>query len=78
MCITTNFPFIFRHNTELSFWNFQSLSFCFELSPQKEVFDLLRPMMRGLVNEVGTAIRNHNGYIYIPVLGKKLEALETA
>jgi len=21
---------------------------------------------RGLVNEVGTAIRNHNGYIYIP------------
>ncbi len=24
--------------------------------------------MRGLVNEVGTAIRNHNGYIYIPDL----------
>ena len=34
--------------------------------------------MRGLLNEVGTAIRNHNGYIYIPDLGKKLEALETA
>ena len=34
--------------------------------------------LRGLVNEVGTAIRNHNGYIYIPDLGKKLEALETA
>jgi hypothetical protein len=29
--------------------------------------------MRGLVNEVGTAIRNHNGYIYIPDLSKKLE-----
>ncbi len=24
--------------------------------------------LRGLVNEVGTAIRNHNGYIYIPNL----------
>ena len=34
--------------------------------------------MRDLVDEVRTAIRNHNGYIYIPVLGKKLEALETA
>ncbi len=28
--------------------------------------------MRGLVNEVGTAIRQHNGYIYIPDLSKKL------
>jgi len=34
--------------------------------------------MRGLVNDVGTAIRNHNGYIYIPDLGKRLEELETA
>lgn len=34
--------------------------------------------MRGLVDEVGTAIRQHKGHIYIPVLGKKLEALETA
>lgn len=28
--------------------------------------------MRGLVDEVGTAIRNHNGYIYIPDLKKGL------
>jgi len=28
--------------------------------------------MRGLVSEVGTAIRNHNGYIYIPNLTKPL------
>jgi hypothetical protein len=29
--------------------------------------------MHGLVNEVGTAIREHNGYIYIPNLSEKLE-----
>ena len=33
--------------------------------------------MRGLVNEVGTAIRNYNGYIYIPDLRKKLETTAT-
>ena len=27
-------------------------------------------VLRDLVNEVGTAIRNHNGYIYIPDLSK--------
>lgn len=26
--------------------------------------------MRDLVNEVGTAIRNHNGYIHIPDLSR--------
>ena len=31
--------------------------------------------MRGLVNEVGTAIRNHNGYIYIPNLREKQTTL---
>ena len=31
--------------------------------------------MRDLVDEVGTAIRNHNGYIYIPNLGKKPEEI---
>ena len=29
--------------------------------------------MRGLVNEVGTAILNYNGYIYIPNLRENLE-----
>jgi hypothetical protein len=48
------------------------------LKEQNTSFEVIRPIMRGLVNEVGTAIRNHNGYIYIPVLGKKLETLETA
>ncbi len=29
--------------------------------------------VRDLVNEVGTAIRQHNGYIYIPDLREKRE-----
>jgi len=29
--------------------------------------------LRGLVDEVGTAIRNHSGYIYIPNLAENLD-----
>jgi len=36
-------------------------------------FPRLRSLLRGLVDEVETAIRDYNGYIYIPEWSKKLE-----
>lgn len=42
----------------------------FEPNPSFYDFPELRSLGRDLVNEVGTAIRNHNGYIYIPDLSK--------
>ncbi len=39
-------------------------------SKAQKSFERINLMMRGLVNEVGTAIRQHKGYIYIPDLRK--------
>jgi len=47
-------------------------------SPQRKntPFGVLCPVLRDLVDEVGTAIRQHNTYIYIPNLGEKKGLLQ--
>ena len=42
---------------------------------QKDAFAFLRPFVRGLVDAVGTRIREHMSYIFIPNLKEKVMVL---
>jgi plasmid rolling circle replication initiator protein Rep len=66
-------PIIDKKESINSKINWQELEKTLDPQRQKEAFASISPLMRDLVDAVGTKIREHNGYIYIPNLREKLE-----